>query len=177
MAPFEIPSFVEVHRSTECHVTPNEIATRMVEYLGVDGSELILEPQAGTGNLIASLVEYGVSINNIVAVEKHYDLYQTLKLRFSSELCLHHECFLDYSTKYNQQMRFTRILTNPPFKYVAKHMDAAIKLLEKDTQHSAILVGLVPITYSHELAETLEELPSSTFPNTAVYTKLIRIEM
>jgi hypothetical protein len=40
----------------------------------------------------------------------------------------------------------------------------------------ATLVALVPITFQHDDAETLETLPPDTFATAKVHTKIIRIE-
>ena len=55
-------------------------------------------------------------------------------------------------------------------------MDAAVDLLGCGNGGRSILVGLVPITYQHPLAKTLEELPITTFSSAAVHTKLIKME-
>jgi hypothetical protein len=39
----------------------------------------------------------------------------------------------------------------------------------------ATLVALVPVTFSHDEAETLETLPSDTFATAKVFTKIIRV--
>ena len=176
-APFQAPPLLEVHRSTECHVTPTDVAARMVEYLEPERTDLICEPQAGTGNLIAALLDYGISIKNINAVEKNQELYQLLVQRFPGGLNLYSGCFLDYAALMSRRIRCTRVITNPPFKEVRKHMDAAVDLLGCGNGGRSILVGLVPITYQHPLAETLEELPITTFPSAAVHTKLIKMEL
>ena len=59
----DLPSLVEVDTATECHVTPADVAARMVDYLGaVQG--VVLEPSAGTGNLLNAL--RGEQIGRIV---------------------------------------------------------------------------------------------------------------
>ena len=112
-APFQTPPLLEVHRSTECHVTPTDVAARMVEYLDPEGTDSILEPQAGTGNLITALLDYGISIKNINAVEKNQELYQLLVQRFPGGLNLHSGCFLEYAALMHQRIRCTRVITNP----------------------------------------------------------------
>jgi hypothetical protein len=46
-----VPEIIAVDSATECHVTPPDVAARMVRYLGEVGDYLTLEPSAGTGNL------------------------------------------------------------------------------------------------------------------------------
>ncbi len=67
--PAPLPEVIEVDRFSECHVTPLEIAGRMVEYLGPTGDYLTLEPSAGTGSLLIALLESGHSICETVAIE------------------------------------------------------------------------------------------------------------
>ncbi len=64
---------------------------------------------------------------------------------------------------------------NPPFKQIRQHMKAALSLLGKAGHDKAVLVALVPITYQHEDAETMEELSRDTFSTAQVSTKIIRI--
>ncbi|WP_298966662.1 hypothetical protein [uncultured Roseibium sp.] len=65
---------------------------------------------------------------------------------------------------------------NPPFSQVRKHIKAALSLLGRNGHDEpAVLVALVPITYEHEDAETLETLPEDTFSTCTIRTKIIRI--
>jgi len=65
---------------------------------------------------------------------------------------------------------------NPPFKAIKKHINAALSLLGTDAHDTAVLVALVPVTFNHDEAETLEELPRDTFSTAQVSTKIIRVE-
>lgn len=49
LAKAEPIGIVAVDKATECHVTPDNVADRMVSYLGPTGDYLTLEPSAGTG--------------------------------------------------------------------------------------------------------------------------------
>ncbi len=68
----EVPEILTVDRHTECHVTPLEVARRMVNYLGSTGDYLTLEPSAGIGNLIQTLFDAGHSHNELVAIRAKY---------------------------------------------------------------------------------------------------------
>ena len=57
----EAPEVIAVDRATECHVTPDLVARRMVEYLGPVGDYLTLEPSAGTGQLARALIAGGTA--------------------------------------------------------------------------------------------------------------------
>ncbi|WP_310530751.1 methyltransferase type 11 [Novosphingobium sp.] len=164
----EAPEIVAVDRFTECHVTPADVAARMVEYLDVSPSQCgqVLEPSAGTGNLSRALSTAGFGPSQIVQVERHIRLSQGLH-DFGS---VANRCFLEYAAEMRGRAEFDRIIMNPPFSDVRKHVAAARDLLAP----GGVLVALVPVTF-REGQETLETLPPDTFANAKVYTKIIRI--
>lgn len=176
MALPDIPKIPAVDQYTECHVTPLAIAHRMVSYLGGMGDYLTLEPSAGTGNLLQALYDSGHSPYELVAIERHINLCSEIRKRFSGNQTINPicECFLAYAEKAQGQIEYPRIIMNPPFKKVRQHIKAALSLLGKAGHSEAVLVALVPITYSHEDVETLEELPRDTFSLAAVSTKIVR---
>lgn len=176
--PLRVPEVVTVDRSTECHVTPLPVAARMVDYLGPVGDFLTLDPQAGTGNLIQALYDSGHSRYETVAIERHHELCNAIRRRFTGDQYIDpiQRCFLEYAAESAGRIEFPRIITNPPFRHVKKHMTAAISLLGRGGHDVASLVALVPITYQHPEAEELETLDRDTFPTAAVSTKIIRIE-
>ncbi len=169
---------VEVSRDTECHVTPPDVANRMVEYLGPVGDFLTLEPQAGTGNLVEALRHAGHSYNQVVAIERNWTLCDALERRFSSGYpCeLIQQCFLSYANEAAMRVKFPRIISNPPFRHVKRHMEAALSLLGRGGHHQATLVALVPVTYKHSEAHELEILDTDTFSTAKVRTKIIYIQ-
>jgi hypothetical protein len=164
---------VTVDRFTECHVTPNDVAARMVDYLGRQGDYLTLEPSAGTGQLSRALLAAGHSKFELVQVERHIRLSGGLHA-FGSVI---NRCFLEWSEEVRGKVEFPRVIMNPPFSDVRKHVAAALSLMGRGGHaEPATLVALVPITFEHDEAETLEALPVDTFATAKVYTKLIRIE-
>ena len=174
----ELPTVVEVDKYSECHVTPPDVAERMVDYLGPVGDFMTLEPSAGTGNLIDALYQSGHSRFELTAIERHYGLCGEIRKRFNGDQFVDPiaQCFLDYAHEAAGKIEFPRILMNPPFRAVKKHMSAALSLLGRNGHPVATLVALVPVTYNHEDAETLEKLGPDTFPSAKVWTKIIRIE-
>ncbi|MES0884367.1 methyltransferase type 11 [Roseibium sp. SCP14] len=170
----EINEPLVVDKFSECHVTPFAVARRMVEYLGPQGDYNTLEPSAGTGALVSALLASGHSQNEICAVERHHKLAaQVGKLGVP----VIQACFLDYAEEVKGKVEFPRIIMNPPFSQVRKHIKAALSLLGRNGHDEpAALVALVPITYEHEDAETLETLPEDTFSMCTVRTKIVRIE-
>jgi len=165
---------ITIDKNSECHVTPLDEAARMASYLG-DKAGPTLEPQAGTGNLIQALHDAGTLAKDITAVERHHGLYQAIKNRFTEDqhISLIHQCFLEYADEIKNNASYSRILMNPPFRHIKKHMAAALSLL--DHSEGSTLVALVPVTYSHSDAEILETLSNDTFSTAKVFTKIIRI--
>jgi len=177
IAPLEVPEVVAVDAVTECHVTPLDVAARMAEYL--DPADcLTLEPEAGTGNLIHALYESGQSYGDVVAIERHQKLCTSIRARFKNRCpkTLIQGCFLDYAAENARRVQYPRVIMNPPFRQVKKHMKAALSLLGSAGLDNAVLVALVPITYEHSKAEVCEVLNRETFPNAKVMTKIIKIE-
>lgn len=163
-----------VGKSTECHVTPPDVAARMVRYLGEVGDYLTLEPSAGTGNLSRALIESGHSRYELVQVERHVALSAQLH-RFGTVI---NRCFLEYAAEVRGKVEFPRVIMNPPFSEADKHVAAARDLMGRHGHSEApTLVALVPITFQAEGMETLEELPAGTFPTGRVRTKIIRIRL
>jgi hypothetical protein len=166
------PEIVAVDRATECHVTPPEVAARMVRYLGETCDRLTLEPSAGTGNLSRALIESGHSPCELVQVERHIRLSHGLR-QFGS---LINECFLEYAERARGKVEFPRAIMNPPFSEVRKHIAAARSLMGRHGHPvPPVLVALVPVTFQADGMETLEHLPADTFAHARVNTKIIRI--
>lgn len=173
-----VPEVVTVDKYTECHVTPLDVARRMVDYLKETQNMLTLEPSAGTGNLLQALFENNHSACELVAIERHGNLCNEIRKRFKNNEYINpiNECFLEYAQRAAGQIEYPRIIMNPPFKQIRQHMTAALNLLGPAEYNQAILVALVPITYQHDEAETLETLGPDTFATAKVHTKIIRIE-
>lgn len=172
-----LPEPVTVDAATECHVTPPEVAARMVDYLeyhyptrDTTGSN-VLEPSAGTGNLIQAMVDADILTAHMMAVERHAGLTGGLTDRFGGFLKTHNRCFLEFAEEWQHEGGFDRIIMNPPFRKVKQHMAAAISLLKP----GGVLVALVPCTYQHPEASVLEDLGPDTFVTAKVRTKIIRL--
>lgn len=167
------PEIVAVDKATECHVTPPDVAARMVRYLGAVGDFLTLEPSAGTGNLSRALIESGHSPNELVQVERHIGL----AVQLHAYGTVINRCFLEYAAEVRGKVAFPRIIMNPPFRAVRKHIAAARDLMGPNGHRDApTLVALVPVTFEADGMETLEHLPDDIFAMATVRTKLIRIQ-
>lgn len=168
------PQVIAVDRATQCHVTPPDVAARMVGYLGGKGDYQTLEPSAGTGNLAQALLDSGHSPYELTLIERHHALAATLH-RFGCGVF--NRCFLDYAAEATGKIEFARIIMNPPFKEVRQHIAAARGLLGRNGHdRPARLVALVPITFDAPGMETLEHLPADTFAHAQVSTKIISFE-
>lgn len=168
----ELVEPVMVDRATECHVTPDDVAARMVEYLGPLGDFLTLEPSAGTGQLTRALLASGHSQFEICQIERHIGLARGL-YRFGPVI---NRCFLEYAEEARGKVEFPRVIMNPPFSDVRKHIAAALSLMGNNGHDCApVLVALVPATFQHPDAEHLETLPPDTFATARVNTKIIKI--
>lgn len=93
---------VTVDKFTECHVTPGDVAARMVDYLGSQGDYLTLEPSAGTGQLSRALLASGYSQSELVQVERHHKLAGQLH-RFGTVV---NACFLEWSAERAGKVEF-----------------------------------------------------------------------
>ena len=174
LAKIEAPEVITVDKVTECHVTPDDVARRIVEYLGPVGDYLTLEPSAGTGQLARALIASGHSPQELTLIERHTKLAASL---YGIAPTIN-RCFLEYAGEVKGRAAFPRIIMNPPFRDVRKHIAAALSLLgQGGHDEPATLVALVPITFSHDDAEELEVLPNDTFSTAKVHTKIIRFRI
>ena len=170
----DTPPLLTVDKSTQCHVTPSEVADRMVDYLELTGNEIVAEPQAGTGNIIQSLINAGHDYKKLIAIERNYSLCSYIKERFKEDISVNQMCFLEYAANNKCKIFLPRIIMNPPFKKIKLHIAAALSLLGKGIHDGAIIVALVPISYQHEDMETIEVLPIDTFTTVKVRTKIVK---
>jgi hypothetical protein len=167
-----LPQPVAVDKFTECHVTPPDVARRMVRYLGPVGDYQTLEPSAGTGNLVQALLDSGHSANELTMIERHINLAAGL-YKFKGGVI--NRCFLEYAAEAVGKVEFPRVIMNPPFKDVRKHIRAARSLLGSNGHDCPpVLVALVPVTFEAEGMETLETLGPDTFATARVLTKIVR---
>ncbi len=162
-----------VDSATECHTTPDDVAARMVQYLGDCGRENVLEPSAGTGQLVRALLAAGVDPQQVYMIERHNRLADNLARSLGPVV---NTCFLEYAAAAAGKKYFPRVIMNPPFSKVRQHIAAALSLQHQPAHEAApVLVALVPATFHHDRAEMLEQLPADTFALAKVSTKIIKI--
>jgi protein-L-isoaspartate O-methyltransferase len=160
-----------VSKETECHVTPNREAIKMARALAWRSGLKVLEPSAGTGNLILALEDVGVDLQYVTAIERHGELYQACRHRLPQIGMMYQGCFLEYAAATSE--RYDRVIMNPPFRPCRQHIEAALSLLNPGGR----LVALVPVTYQRTGIKEIERLPSDTFITARVLTKTVVIEL
>lgn len=170
------PKLLKVDSSTECHTTPDHVADLMVSYLEYEpptidkAGSTILEPHAGTGQLVQALLNADIESWRINTIEKHNKLVDHMAERFKGLSVNFNQG--DFLTDYNEFAgEYNRIICNPPFKQIIKHIDQVYKCLKV----GGVAICLVPSTYKKIDHEVLEELDSNTFSYAKVNTKIIRI--
>lgn len=118
---------VQVVSAPQLFPTPPELAKRVIELAEIDPGVTVLEPSAGTGNLVKAIRE---SVDTeVVGVEVNRELCRHLEKRFESfELQVRNADFL---TCNGDLGKFDRIVMNPPFANGAdiKHILHALTFL------------------------------------------------
>ena len=172
----QAPKLLTIDRGTECHTTPDHVADLMVSYLEYEqatintASSNILEPSAGTGQIVNALLNSGIMSGSINTIEKHYKLVEYMQNRFSDNFVNINQG--DFLTDYNEfNNEYDRVICNPPFKQIIKHIDQVYKCLKV----GGLAICLVPMSYKKIDHEVLEILPSDTFSYCKVNTKIIKI--
>ena len=158
-----LPSPVTVDAGSECHVTPPDVAVRMVDQVPNISACDVLEPSGGTGNLARAVLAAGGHPDRLTMVEMHNRLADGLRSIGPVENC----CFLEYAARTHK--RFGAVVMNPPFSRVRAHVAAAVSLLAP----GGVCVALVPVTFNGEGFKTVETLPNTTFATAKVNTKVV----
>ncbi|MDC0948129.1 RsmD family RNA methyltransferase [Gammaproteobacteria bacterium] len=157
-----LPEPIVLDRSTECWITPLAVAKRLIDYARVDRNTSILEPSAGTGNLISAAIEREAS--RIVAVERNNKLVNYLREHYA-QIKLHHDDFLEWEC----DEKFDLVVMNPPYSKVIAHVEKARQLLSPLGRVFAI----VPVTRYKDHA--VESLPIDTFAGIKVNTHIVEL--
>jgi len=141
--------------------TPPELAARMVEIAEIEPTHKVLEPSAGTGNIIKAIG----SGPDITAVEINLGLVGLLARVGVSGVHIVQGDFLEQNGELG---KFDRILMNPPFENGAdiKHINHALAMLE-DSGRLVALCANGPrqreAFLNSGVADLWEELPAGTF--------------
>lgn len=158
---------VQAVSAPELFATPAELAARMVDLADVRPEHRILEPSAGTGNILRELP---VLCLNVVAVELSYKLAEGLRaLQGFSRCDVRQGDFLELAEGLG---RFDRVIMNPPFGNAAdiRHIQTAFGRLNE----GGVLVALCANgprqqralkDWAEQSGGFYEALPAGTFKN------------
>jgi protein-L-isoaspartate O-methyltransferase len=164
---------VQVVTAPQLFPTPIELASRMVELAGIEPGDRVLEPSAGTGNILRASVAAEVSRQkgralHVVAVEINQTLADALPTHLASDVIC--EDFLKIAKERpvcpDTEDGFERVIMNPPFAkgQDVAHIRHALTFLLPGGRLVAICAnGPRQQEELKPLATTWEELPEGTF--------------
>jgi protein-L-isoaspartate O-methyltransferase len=142
--------------------TPPEIAQKMFELAEIDPGMCVLEPSAGTGNLIEPIVKNVDT--EILAYEINQKLCSILSNKFPSyRVQVRQADFLEVT---DFQGQYPRIIMNPPFENGGdiKHIQHAMKFLAPGGRLVALCAnGPRQQKAFKDDAEYWEDLPAGSF--------------
>lgn len=170
---------VKAVSAPQLFVTSPELAARVVEAADIAPHHRVLEPSAGTGNLLRA-----IPAGERVAVELSHPLAATLSSRFP-DVTVRQADFLDCNGDLGT---FDRIVMNPPFSngQDIRHVQHALRMLKPGGRLVAIMAAGVTFRRDaedfRELIEqrggSIEELPEDSFQDsgTNVRTVLVTVD-
>jgi protein-L-isoaspartate O-methyltransferase len=173
---------IQVVTAPQLFPTPPDLAARMAELAKIQPRHRVLEPQAGTGNLVRAALD--VAPVDMVAVEIHPQLAALLRsscLPVGQESRVEVRCCDFLECQPDDLGLFDAILMNPPFDHGLdiKHIDHAIQFLRPGGILSAICAnGPRQQAALQPRASFWEDLPSGSFKTagTNVNTALLMIQ-
>lgn len=165
---------VQVVTAPSLFPTPEHLARRMVELADLEAGDCVLEPSAGTGNIIQAVID--AVDTEVLAYEINADLCSKLTNKFPS-----HKAQVrcrDFLTVNDFQGCYPRIIMNPPFDNGAdiKHIKHALTFLAPMGRLVAICAnGPRQREQLKPIASLWEDLPEGTFQGTNVRAALLVI--
>lgn len=178
---------VKVVVANQLFPTPDALARKMVERAGLMAGRRILEPSAGTGNLIRAAVNNATGFDccRVHAIEINPSLAQGLrdmrdKFTYANEQNFGITChdFLDISP--SELQWFDVVLMNPPFEHGAdiKHILHARKFLDDGGRLVAICAaGPRQERELQPLADSWEVLPEDSFADQGTNVRTVMLTM
>jgi len=178
---------IQVVSTPQLFPTPPQLAARIVREADLREGMRILEPSAGTGNLVrevARLVD--LKRTKLVAVELNRSLADNLQSVFPSVVVLWRD-FLDISRLESDP--FDRILMNPPFAngQDVVHVEHALSLLAPDGILIAIMSAGMTFRQDHrikalrqrifDLGGTIRPLPDDTFEESGTAVRSVLVSL
>jgi predicted RNA methylase len=176
--------------------TPRELALRLVDEAKVCAGERVLEPSAGTGELVSAIISrglMGLERGQVVAVELNHTLAEALRTRRSKTLYASEENYdvrcADFLQCTVEQMgTFHRVVMNPPFDDEVAHVTHALGFLKPGGRLVSVMSTGVLFRQDRKTAAfrelleqrggTIERLPDGSFEQsgTSVHTVLVTID-
>ena len=168
---------VQIAVAPQLFPTPPELAARMVEMAEIEPGARVLEPSAGTGNLLSAIEENAPSAH-IVGVEINHGLAE--RLRQTDAVNIEIRC-ADFLACNGELGTFDRIVMNPPFQDASdiKHIEHALHMLNPGGRLVAICAnGPRQREQLQPIADEWIDLPAGTFKEagTGVNTALLVIQ-
>jgi protein-L-isoaspartate O-methyltransferase len=181
---------VKVVSAPQLFPTPPELAKRMAELASIQAGQRVLEPSAGTGNLLRPVFNRftGPDCGRVVAVEINPRLADNLRHDRQLRVYANEENYkiicADFLECNGDLGKFDRVLMNPPFENGSdiKHIKHALTMLKPGGKLVAICANgprqrdaLKPLV--NQSGGTWEVLPADTFKDqgTGVNTVLLSI--
>jgi len=166
---------VQVVSAPQLFPTPREMAGRMAETADLFAGEKVLEPSAGTGNLIEAIISQGIFKSDICAVEINKPLADKLQTSAGRVVCG------DFLEQNGNLGKFDKIIMNPPFGNGAdiQHILHARKFLNPGGLIVALCAnGPRQREALQPIAASWEDLPAGSFKEsgTGVNVALLTIK-
>lgn len=127
---------IQVVSARQLFPTPHDLAERIADLADLSPGDRVLEPSAGTGNLLQAIIERGVFKSDCVAIEINRDLFRALANKFEG---VRVDC-ADFMSCNGDLGKFDRIVMNPPFENGSdiKHIEQARTFLKQGGRLVAI---------------------------------------
>ena len=172
---------VTVVSAPQLFPTPAHIVDKMIEAADLFLGCAVLEPSAGTGNIVKAVREAEPSAHiDMVEISRQLcDQLERLGFERSTIVCGDFLTDCEHPFCPDTEQGFDRVLMNPPFKDGSdiKHIQHALTFLKAGGKLVAICAdGPRQNEILKPLATTWEQLPSGTFEGTAVRSVLLTID-
>jgi phospholipid N-methyltransferase len=171
---------VQVVSAPQLFPTPHGLAARMVELAGIETGHSVLEPSAGTGNILRAIREATGGSAARTAIEINSGLCERLRITEEGAHVINWD-FLQFDAPAS---KYDRVVMNPPFVNAddIKHIRHALGMIKPGGRLVAICANgprqqenLRPLVEAH--GGIWEELPEDAFEEsgTRVRTVLLTI--
>lgn len=130
-----------LQQETQFFPTPPEIASRVIELANIGTCHKVLEPSAGSGNLIRAIPNALSRHIRVIAVENDMHHFQSLTaVDIALFVTFREGDFLEYE---GADGPFDRVVMNPPFERATdiKHIERALSLLKTDGRLVSVLAN------------------------------------